>query len=140
MNQVDEITQVRAPAGIEAGQFDSTRELRLVDAERMAKGRGGVVAGEVLATTYLLLGVVEIMAGGDVAQAKRHFRRALCRPAHSAWRHDLRAHAGVVSAFDAVKAAARWSTRSASACRRLSSSFCRRHAEVEPARADRGLR
>ena len=45
------------------------------------------------------------MAGGDVAQAKRHFRRALCRQPRIRLGGPIAAHAGVVSAFDAVKAA-----------------------------------
>jgi len=63
---------------IEERKFDKARGL-LLDAEGMGKARGGVVAGAVLASTYLQLGAVEAMTGGDAERARRYFRRALCR-------------------------------------------------------------
>src|SRR5262249_16603837 len=63
---------------IEQRKFAKARGF-LLDAEGMGKERGGVVAGAVLASTYLQLGAVEAMTGGDPERARRYFRRALCR-------------------------------------------------------------
>jgi hypothetical protein len=102
VNWVNELNK-SALAKIEAGRFDAAKK-HLLDAERMAKQRGGVVTRAVLARTYLQLGAVEIMAGGNPEQAKRYFRRALCRQPRIRPGGPIAAHAEVVSLFDAVRA------------------------------------
>ena len=75
--RVNELTQ-SAVREIERRRFDRARQY-LLDAERSAKERGGVVAGAGLARTYIVLGALEITTGGDADRAKHHFRRAVCR-------------------------------------------------------------
>jgi hypothetical protein len=75
--RVEELNQ-SAAREIERRRFDRARAY-LLDAERSAKQRVGVVSGAVLARTYILLGALEITSGGDGERAKHQFRRALCR-------------------------------------------------------------
>lgn len=101
VKQVEELN-LSALHEIEAQKFGRARE-HLLEAERRGKERGGVVAGVVLARTYLQLGAVVVMMGGDVGEAKVYFRRALCRrpgirPGGSIDRPD------VVRSFEAAKA------------------------------------
>jgi hypothetical protein len=87
---------------LEEKQWEGARK-RLVEAERLARERGGAVGEALLARTHLHLGAMVVLAGADLGQARAYFRRALCRQRNIRPTGRVVARPEVVRLFDEVR-------------------------------------